>query len=703
MVEDNNPRVDASIGDGPTLVLRHAGSPKSVPNVSRLVAGDVILGRYTVVRELGEGGMGVVYQCLDTVGGVEVAVKGLPPEVSRNADEMEDIRANYQLVRKLRHPNIAGATSLERDDSTGAYYLVMDLAQGVTLKSWVRRNASASREARIAILRQVAAALDYAHTEKVIHRDVKPENVMVDAEGRVKVLDFGLAAQIRSSQSRTSDAVTSTGGTPGYKSPEQWRGRAQQTPADIYSFGVVAYWMLAGHLPFDGDDPVVLGHAVLTEPVEPVEGLPEYMNAALAKALAKKPEERFATCAAFMDALEGKGDSGRKERKEAGGAQLAATAGHATTGGARSRATVGILIVAALALIAIGGWWLFGGKNRSSVSRTGTTGIPPVALVTPGTTGMPPVALGTPGTTGIPPVARVTSGTTGVPPVASEPRNSTTQTITLPGGVKMEMIYVEPGSFTMGSPDSAERNLEDAKQHRVTLTKGYWIGKYPVTQAQWNALVSAMDVSFDGRQPTAWFSKSGRGCEVVKDMDTSDFPMESINWNDSMSLVDALNRNDREGWHWSLPTEAQWEFAARGGNKSRGYMYSGGVDLETVGWYYENSGEIKLLDYNWSFDDLRSNKCRPHSVREKGVGNELGIVGMSGNVYEWCADWYGDYPDGSVIDPKGPASGGGKVLRGGSWSNDALHCRSAYRIWGSPDFLYSICGMRLCCSSRPRE
>ena len=283
------------------------------------------------------------------------------------------------------------------------------------------------------------------------------------------------------------------------------------------------------------------------------------------------------------------------------------------------------------------------------------------------------------------------------------PKHCDTKTITLPGGAKMEMIYVAPGSFTMGSPDRAERNLEDAKLHHVTLTKGYWIGKYPVTQAQWNALVSAMDVSFDGRQPTAWFSKSGRGREVVNDMDTSDFPMESINWNDSMSLVDALNRNEREGWRWSLPTEAQWEFAARGGNKSLGYMYSGGDDLRSVGWYYANSGVVKLSDGNWAFDDLKNNKCRPHSVREGGIGNELGIVGMSGNVCEWCADWYGDYPDGSVTDPKGPVSGPGRVLRGGSWSNDALHCRSAYRVWGSSDFHYSICGLRLCCSAKSRE
>ena len=98
------------------------------------MAGDTILGRSVVVRELGEGGMGVVYQCLDTVGGVEVAVKGLPPEVSRNEDEMDDIRANCQIVRKLRHPNIAGVATLERDAAAGDYYLVMDLAAGVTLK-----------------------------------------------------------------------------------------------------------------------------------------------------------------------------------------------------------------------------------------------------------------------------------------------------------------------------------------------------------------------------------------------------------------------------------------------------------------------------------------------------------------------------------------------------------------------------------------
>ena len=377
---------DYSIGDGPTM--RPAPAPGGG---RRLVAGDTILGRYTIMRELGEGGMGVVYQCLDNVGGVEVAVKGLPPEVSRNEDEMDDIRANYQIVRKLRHPNIAGATTLEKDAATGDYYLVMDLASGVSLKRWLKRNPQATMETKLAILRQVATALDYAHTEKVIHRDVKPENVMVDDDGHVKVLDFGLAAQIRSSQSRTSNAITSKGGTPGYKSPEQWLGRPQQAPADVYAFGVMAYWLFSGHLPFDGDDPVVLGHAVLTAPVEPIPDLPDCMNAALVKALAKKPEDRFSSCGAFVDGLEGKDFSRVEHVERVDGNAGRAVAPRPPQGGPRPVAALKALFaVAALALVAAGVWWWLSGREKASrvsgtagTTRTIVTNVPQVASVPP--------------------------------------------------------------------------------------------------------------------------------------------------------------------------------------------------------------------------------------------------------------------------------------------------------------------------------
>ncbi len=649
-------RNDFSINDAPTM------RPVSATGGNRrLAAGDVILGRYTVVRELGEGGMGVVYQCLDTVGGVEVAVKGLPPEVSRNEDEMDDIRANYQIVRKLRHPNIAGVATLERDAAAGDYYLVMDLAAGVTLKRWVRRHPDAGLDAKFAILRQVAAALDYAHAEKVIHRDVKPENVMVDDGGRVKVLDFGLAAQIRSSQSRTSNTVTSKGGTPGYKSPEQWRGKPQREPADVYSFGVMAYWLFSGHLPFDGDDPVVLGHAVLSAPVEPIPDLPAHMNAALVKALAKQPEERFASCGAVVDALEGKIDISRVEHVErvdgVGGARRPAEPVGSRVprdrvdapqpGGPRSVAAVkGILAAVALALAVVGGWWLANGRNET----TGTNGTTETNVVQVPSVPTTPSA---PSTTPAQPV----------PAPAPHTIEPLTKTFTLPDGERMEMIYVPPGSFTMGSPESEEGRDDTETQHRVTLTKGYWLGKYEVTQRQWESVMGANPSSFKGR----------------------DRPVDQVSWNDCQRFIAKVDAEARRqfGGGARLPTEAEWEYACRAGTTG---PYGGNGNLDDMGWYGGNSGDTT------------------HPVGQK-LANAWGFHDMHGNVWEWCQDWYGAY-QGNENDPRGSASGVLRVLRGGCWPDVARGCRSASRDGFDPalrNMFSGIGGFRLCCSAGPRE
>lgn len=276
----------------------------------RFRPGDEILGRYVVEAELGQGGMGVVYLCLDKVAGVKVAVKGLPPEVSHNSDEMESVRENFQLVSELQHPNIAGVRTLEVDAATGNYYLIMAYARGASLKHWLRQHGGKKhRTEQLKVLRQIALALDYAHNAEprhIIHRDIKPENIMVDERGNVSVLDFGLAAQVRSSLSRVSQLVTSRSGTPAYKSPEQWLAQPQRASSDQYALGVIAYQMYSGELPYDSDDVEILKHAVAFDPVPEIPEEGKDVNAVFAKVLAKKANERFPSCAAFVDALEGK-------------------------------------------------------------------------------------------------------------------------------------------------------------------------------------------------------------------------------------------------------------------------------------------------------------------------------------------------------------------------------------------------------------
>jgi len=289
-----------------------------------------------VERELGQGGMGVVYACLDKVGGGRVAVKALPPELSHNSVEMEEVRENFELVVGLRHPNIAGVRTLEKDRK-GEYFLVMDVAEGESLRKWMRmrwKEGGIPLEKAVRVLRQVASALDYAHSKRVVHRDVKPGNVVIDAKGEVKVLDFGLAAQIRTSLSRASQAYRGTSGTGPYMAPEQWKAQPQDGKADQYALGVMAYEMLAGRLPFENSEPSVLKEAVLHDDASAIPGLPGHAMRALRKAMAKPKEDRFGSCGGFVEALGGMG--GRRN--------------------ARGKTLMGW--VAVLALMGAGAWWL---------------------------------------------------------------------------------------------------------------------------------------------------------------------------------------------------------------------------------------------------------------------------------------------------------------------------------------------------------
>ena len=213
---------------------------------------DLIADRYEVRGELGKGGMGIVYRCYDRKSGVDVALKTISPELVQSGWEMEEIRRNFQLVYNLHHPHIASYNTIENDDA-GNCFLVMECVDGEELRYFLRRkrNENEFTEALvIKLVKQIASALDYAHTAGIVHKDIKPANIMVDRNGNMKILDFGLAAQIHSSLSRVTNVQDKdTSGTMPYIAPEQWRGRSAREAADQYALAATVYEIFSGTPP----------------------------------------------------------------------------------------------------------------------------------------------------------------------------------------------------------------------------------------------------------------------------------------------------------------------------------------------------------------------------------------------------------------------------------------------------------------------
>ena len=224
------------------------------------------------------------------------------------------------------------------------------------------------------------------------------------------------------------------------------------------------------------------------------------------------------------------------------------------------------------------------------------------------------------------------------------------QTFTV-NGVSFTMKAVEGGTYWMGAQtsDPNGQNYEPdayigdiSPVHSVTLST-FYMGETEVTQALWQAVMGSNPSYFTG----------------------TNLPVEKVSWNMIVNqFIPALNA--LTGRTFRLPTEAEWEYAARGGNQGHGYKYAGSNKIGKVAWFYDNSGK------------------QTHPVATKSP-NELGLYDMNGNVWEWCSDWYGSYGSGSQTNPQGPSSGSDRVLRGGSWFNDARCCRVSYRAYSNPD------------------
>ncbi|MBP6601607.1 MAG: SUMF1/EgtB/PvdO family nonheme iron enzyme [Verrucomicrobiales bacterium] len=229
------------------------------------------------------------------------------------------------------------------------------------------------------------------------------------------------------------------------------------------------------------------------------------------------------------------------------------------------------------------------------------------------------------------------------------------------GGI--EMVWCPPGDFLMGSRSDEEDRSDDETQHRVTLTKGFWMAKTECTQGKWEAMMGT-DVNRQKAKGDSYGDVTGEG---------ANHPMYFVNWEDAQEYLTKMNSQNAlpSGWKWALPTEAQWEYACRAGTETK---FAG--DLDEIAWYSENSGS----------------KTNPVGTKKP---NDWGLYDMHGNVWEWCSDYYGDYASGSATNPKGATTGSIRVGRGGGWFFIAAICRSAIRHGDSPEYRYDVLGFRL--------
>ncbi|MBL8814103.1 MAG: serine/threonine protein kinase [Planctomycetaceae bacterium] len=270
------------------------------------------MGRFVLQQFLGEGGMGSVWLAedptrKDDVRDGLVVLKFLRDDIRRCPEAVEQFKSSYRRVQQLFHEHICPLLDLGDDDRFGAFQ-VMPFVRGMTLLELLKKedpNRNGLPPARVvAILQPVAKALDYAHREGLIHRDIKPGNIMVDPQtGKVFVVDFGLAAEVRTSMSMHSRSAMQVSGTEPYMAPEQWLGQAQDGRSDQYSLAVVAWQMLTGSLPYQGSG-MQLGFAVTNGPIPQLQSPHRPLRDVFAKALAKDRKDRFETCRAFLSTFE---------------------------------------------------------------------------------------------------------------------------------------------------------------------------------------------------------------------------------------------------------------------------------------------------------------------------------------------------------------------------------------------------------------
>jgi serine/threonine protein kinase len=668
--------------------------PDTTPDRTRLTrsvaepAPGQLIGQYELLELIGRGGMGAVYKAFHRRMKRTVALKLLPQGIFAGAEMRGRFDREIETAAKLTHPNIV--TAYDAGEDRDLVFLVMEFVDGPDLARRVQQQGALPVTQAVRYICQAARGLGHAHAAGVIHRDVKPANLLLAPDGTVKVSDLGLAKLLAEQESRgkgeqgeessdsgsmvsssspalllsSSPAPTKAGralGTVGYMAPEQGLNPAQSDHrADVYSLGCSLFYLLTGNPPYPGSTTLEILCAHRDQPIPDIATLraecPPALAVVVQRMLAKRPEERYASMSEVITALE------RAMPDHA--THLTSTSASIAEPGPDTRAAlprrrhvhrrwIGVaLAIAATILLPLTLYWPNGlfGHHLADGDPTDLAGADPKTD------------------------AKQPGGQTGNQGTGKQPGSVSGQTPDKARAPELELVRIEAGDFLMGASDSDGMAAKDEKpQHKIEISQPFFLGKFPVTQAQFQHVM--------GENPSA-FSSRGRYAHKVKDVDTGTYPVESVSWDEAVKFCNRLSDMHglkpyykigggkvlvQGGPGFRLPTEAEWEFACRGGSMVKGsYIWSFGNDSSQLGqyaWFADNAGG------------------KTHPVGEKKA-NPLGLFDMHGNVPQWCWDRYqADYysTGGKVIDPVGPGVGDVRVYRGGGWDMKMAKTRSSAR------------------------
>ena len=651
-------------------------------------------GEYRIEMVLGQGGFGITYLGVQTSLGRKVAIKEffMKGVCERDADTSQVSVSNADnkaLVSRFREKFLKEARSIASLDHphivpiidvfecNGTAYYVMKHFGGASLADKVRGGALPESDA-VRYIRQVAEALDFVHSRRMMHLDVKPANILLSDDDKAVLIDFGLAKQYDTEGHQTSS--TPVGISHGYAPLEQYKrgGVSTFSPAtDIYSLGATLFKLVTGITPPEASDVNDEGLPVLPSDISPA------VRGAIEAAMEPKRKDRPQSIAEFLELLKDSKDP--KEEtiapKDSKDPDDSKDSKDPKDFNDPKDSKDDLISPDEVEITAVPNGYvneetrvvtkdIKDSKDSKDVSdskapkksNTGKIVATIIAAVVLFGAVIGIVAGGSDEEEN-----RYSRGTSSY---ANENGNTTTslgetnadfstRDFTA-NGVSFKMVAVGGGTFQMGATSEQQNAYDDEYPvHSVTLSD-YYIGETEVTQELWQAVM--------GSNPSYFTGNSQR-------------PVESVSWNDCQTFVNKLNDllagQLPAGRRFRLPTEAEWEYAARGG-RSRGTQYSGSSRIGDVAWYGDNSGSTT------------------HPVKGKNR-NELGLYDMSGNVWEWCSDWYSSnyYSNSPSANPQGPSSGSNRVLRGGSWGGNARHCRVARRDGYSPGLRYFNYGLRL--------